>query len=560
MKKSIYATAALLAATVLLQAQNVNQTVQVTADYKSELPEFEKRSLDVAVPDTLLVFDYKFDYSVFDSPYKGAYEFSPYTVSLTPKVRNTYYNKLYVRAGAGYSFHPELDAVYELKPADNLALSVYTTGKGYAGRYSTVGTDMKADPHDCYSGHDFVNRTGVTGRANFLRSDLTFEAAYNGIFAADLLETSRYNGAHVGARLKSNGERGSYFYYDVFATYDYGHDSYRRYGGGLSENDVTLGGTVGPVLDGKYRFLVDFAVRTDFTTGMKRFHYSLFDVTPRVEFELGPVSLSAGALMNFNNQEKPFIIYPDIRAGARFFDDVLKVWAAVKGDASLASYREMKLRSHFYTMPWNVDDGGFRIERNLDAAIGASAQIGYFSARINGGYMLLRNSMAETMEPGVALDGTLGALCERYAWIDYNMAHMEAAVSWNSERLQADAELNFKYADYRGAEPDVWFPSRYSGRIAATYNWNRRIFAGLSLAGCTSRSNPSRVVPGSFPGSPSVDYVPGWLDLGLNGRYVLNQTFTFWGQAGNLLGQSVRTGLLHVQTGPYITLGVCLTL
>ena len=53
-----------------LYAQNVNQTIQVTNDYRSSAPEANKRSLDLSVSDTMLVFDYKFDYSVFDTPYR----------------------------------------------------------------------------------------------------------------------------------------------------------------------------------------------------------------------------------------------------------------------------------------------------------------------------------------------------------------------------------------------------------------------------------------------------------------------------------------------------------
>ncbi len=91
---------AALVAGIPVLAQNVNQTVNVTNDYKGNVGGYEKKNVDMNVPDTLLVFDYKFDYSVFDSPYKGAYEFSPYTVRFSQEPRNEYFNKLYLRFGA----------------------------------------------------------------------------------------------------------------------------------------------------------------------------------------------------------------------------------------------------------------------------------------------------------------------------------------------------------------------------------------------------------------------------------------------------------------------------
>ena len=549
MKKNISAAAALLLASALLSAQNVNQTVSVTNDYKSALPEFEKKTLEVAVPDTLLVFDYKFDYSVFDSPYKGAYEFSPYTVNLTPKVRSTYYNKLYVRAGAGYTLHPQLDAVYELRPLDNLSLSLFGTGDGYAGKYSAVGSDLGVDPSSSRTGHDFSTRWGVSGRAAFLRSDLTFEAAYNGIFASSLQETSRYNGATVGARLKSNGERGSYFYYDISAAYTYGHDSFVTYGGGISDNDFLIKGTVGPVLDGKYRFLCDFSAETDYTLGQIESHNSLFKAVPRLEFGFGPVSVSAGAMMGFASGEN-MVLRPDLRADARFFSGVLDVWARVKGDESVASYNVMKQRSHFYTAPWNAGTGDFEYEKSLDASIGAAASVGSFSGELSAGYSFLRNSMCETFCEGFALDGTPGGLCEAYRWLDYNQLHAEAAADWTSERLQVDALMGFRLTDFMGETPDVYAVPMLSGNLRAVYNWSRRIFAGVWVQGCTSRSNPS---------SENLS-VPGWINLGLSGRYVLSQTWSLWAEAGNLLNQNIRNELLYVRRGPWLTVGACLTL
>ena len=72
MRRYIFLAAALLAGAAA-SAQNLNPTVQVTNDYETKPMEVEKNSVRMAVPDSLLKFDWNFNYSVFDNPYRGAY-------------------------------------------------------------------------------------------------------------------------------------------------------------------------------------------------------------------------------------------------------------------------------------------------------------------------------------------------------------------------------------------------------------------------------------------------------------------------------------------------------
>ena len=61
-------------------AQNLDPTVEVNRDYEGKLLIVHKPILDMAVPDSVYKFDLDFDYSVTDTPYKGAYEFVPYSL------------------------------------------------------------------------------------------------------------------------------------------------------------------------------------------------------------------------------------------------------------------------------------------------------------------------------------------------------------------------------------------------------------------------------------------------------------------------------------------------
>ena len=103
-------------------------------------------------------------------------------------------------------------------------------------------------------------------------------------------------------------------------------------------------------------------------------------------------------------------------------------------------------------------------------------------------------------------------------------------------------------------------PSRFSGELKATYNWNRQAFAGVSLEAASRRSGTAFVnfVPGGR--LDRLVTVPGWVDLGLHGSYVINPRWTVWAKAGNLLGQSVQHYFLHPERGPYATLGITFNL
>ena len=95
-----------------LGAQNINQSVQVTNEYETKFADFQKQGLAMDVPDSLYDFDYNFDYSVFETPYKGSYEFTPYRIVVKPDPMPYDGRKFYLRAGAGYALHPVLDMVY----------------------------------------------------------------------------------------------------------------------------------------------------------------------------------------------------------------------------------------------------------------------------------------------------------------------------------------------------------------------------------------------------------------------------------------------------------------
>ena len=150
-------------------AQDLNPTVEVSREYRGTLMDLDKPSVDMALPDSVLRFNLQFDYSVFDSPFKGAYEFRPFLMDMDIAPGYSGERKFYLRAGAGYSLHPELDLVWSPVRNDMFRLSLYARHRSYVGNYRALGLDMSSDEAAIrptgarFSGHDLLTEAGVAG-------------------------------------------------------------------------------------------------------------------------------------------------------------------------------------------------------------------------------------------------------------------------------------------------------------------------------------------------------------------------------------------------------------
>ena len=100
------------AAVQSVSAQDLDPTVVVNRAYEGKLMEVHKPSLDMEVPDSVTRFDLDFDYSVFEKPYQGSYEFNPYVLTMQPASAMQAPRQLYLKVGAGYTLHPLADVVW----------------------------------------------------------------------------------------------------------------------------------------------------------------------------------------------------------------------------------------------------------------------------------------------------------------------------------------------------------------------------------------------------------------------------------------------------------------
>ncbi len=533
MKAGYILFAAWMLASVPLCAQGIRQSVEVTNEYETRFADFQKAGPKLSVPDSLYRFDYSFDYSVFDSPYKGAYEFTPYEIKLTPAPLEYDGKLLHLRAGAGFTLHPLLEAVYTPVARTDLGLSVFNIGSGYYGS----------------SFHDLHETLGVSGHHLSGLGRLRYGASYDGSFAGNSDLRSSYHSAGVSADLTSREGRGSFFTYDLKFDYRFGTDGvYSRlpgpdadsgvqYLGSVGEHDLRLGGSLGPVLDERYRFLLDFdfnmlflsdgrADRTGRVTG-------LATMTPHLNFLLGPVDLDAGVKLDYLTSSSSFTLVPAVKASLELERLGLKVYAGMDGGRRLNSYYSLKRLNSLYQRNSSPDAARERV----DFFAGVQGRAGsHMQYSLKGGYALLDDSPLDAAQYGLG-------------FASYKLAYAELGLDWLSERLDADADLRFAHADL-ASDAALFAPAMFSGDLSVRYNWLDRIYAGLTAVGASARRSTSA----------AVGDIPGWVDLGLEGEYRLSRRWGVWAHLGNLIGMPIERHPGCIEKGPYFTVGVSLSL
>lgn len=549
-------------------AQNVNPTVQVTNDYQTRMAEVPKLGVAMNVPDSLYEFDYKFNYSVFDSPYKGAYEFSPYSVRIAPTSPDFRNNTFYLRAGAGYTLHPELEVVFTpATKSDKVYVSAFADACGYYGPYAMTD-DKGALTDDKFDGYDFSDKAGIDGRAVFGKAGLSFEVGHNGIFASSYepyattaaAGSSAYNAAYGNIRLTSSTDRGSYLYYDAGVQLRHGVDKYSA-GSSLSETDFVASGTVGPVLNTSYKLLVDARIELVKQNGaLGGLTENQMTVVPRLQFEFGRVNLSAGVRMDYANA---FHFAPDVHADFTFGKQACTIYADVTGGDQLNTYYSLKSANHRFNAGYlSYPEMKFAPSRTLiSARAGVRGKAGYhFQYDLNGGYASYVSSPFDCIAGASVLtpDGALGramqigAAGEAICYLDYKAVFVNADLTWRSERFDADASVGFQKPTTSPTEAIRAFDKpAFSGNVRLRYNVNHRIYAGVTACGETSRK--------SLLSGDNAE-LPGFVDLGVFGEYKFGSHFGFWLRGGNLLCQPVRRSVMYVEKLPSATLGITLSL
>lgn len=600
----IFASALLVCAAA--SAQNLNPTVQVTNAYEGRLMEAAKQEVAMAVPDSLLEFDWNFDYSVFDNPYKGAYEFKPYYIDMKPDPSRYDGRNLFVRAGAGYSLHPEALVVWTPAIKGRLGVTVYDDFKGYWGDYHDVtgiatetADTYSIDPAGKYAGMDMTNKFGVGARYDAPWAVITLDAGLGWLKTQE----KSWEGNNVlspSATLRVRSNSPSRLSYDAAVKYDFTHNNLVGASGPHKVSETGIGADVVAGYSIADHHSVQLAAGYDhfiFSEPQGVCHANLLNVTPSYKFSYGRISASAG--VRFSNVWKNYSIdqayvgryldgngeikypladykgrkfYPVFNVSYEAVDDLLVLSANLSGGQRYNSYASSVdanhhlplLYSQLYTQMGTVikvaPDGasvtvggmGDATANTIDAGIGASGRYrSHLQYRLNAGYARYYNAPLE----GIALVGD--SFAYTISMSNYHVIYAELNSSWTSDRLDASGRFRVQKSYLDAVSTAISLP-RFTGSADVTYNWNRRIFAGLSAEWMTGREYTAEYQFGIDP-SFSCD-IPGWIDLGVNLEFKATNKLSVWLKGGNLLNSTVMRNFMFAEKGPWFTAGICLNI
>jgi len=550
MKKGIIAAAALLVGGAFwATAQNLNPTVEVTNLYEREATGIEKPSQLMEMPDSVLKFNLDFDYTVQTTPYKGSYEFKPYLVQLHPQPIPSREGYLWVRAGAGYSFHPQFSAVWTPVQKNNFRLNLYGDHYSYMGHYRHIVLK------DSYLIADDNKRSGVDARsalgANVLLAwdggQFSADAQYKNITATAL---NLYGGqadhsnniVQLKARVKSIP--------DATLAYEVGtRVSYLGTQGEFREWHTVSDAAIGTRFAGVNHLRLGMSMET--VSNNFGFMGNLAAM-PHYLLTLGGFNLDLGIKVSYMFRSdggfypsKSDFIFPDAYMSYEVVPDALILQAAATGGDNPLVYSDHIESNPFFVQDVRTMDNSVERFNLMGGARGTVWARMHYNLKV--GYSLWKNGFLYgcTANTPIYYSSQYDHAPAYGRLPYYHQFYTDLKLGWASEVIDADGHLLIRKTTIE----DDWLfaPPVVSGSVKALYSWGGRVKAGVLLEGQTERYARRAIVP-------------GFVDLGLYAELQMTRSLGFWLRAGNLLNQTIQRVPFYAEKGIWFSVGAQLNL
>ena len=577
MNNRILLASALFFMCAAASAQNLDPTVVVSRDYEGKLMEVHKPKLDMAVPDSVLRFDLDFDYSVSDSPYKGAYDFTPYVLDMKPSPAVREVGRFYLNAGAGYQLHPEMDLVWspDLK-SKSFRMNVFARHRSFAGQYWDIDSkggapglvfDRGASEY-IWKGFDMSNKAGLDGRLDWEKGVLGFEVAYDGLMQREkrMQGVSRnFNAVDASMVVRSKDKRDARFGYLADIDYRYGKDvltspSEARLSESLFGVDASLFARLAEFSRIRLGIGYDMAGYDGFFNTAASIvsaapHYTRIKGSWDIDLGVKLAKVFRAKEMSGMYQNRIQSIYPDVKIAFRGIPS-MSLYVKAGGGPSLETYSSLlKYDRHlnmFYGNGWPLLDV---TDQSVYAMAGIEGRITTrFSYAFKGGYS--RYALAPMSSASYDTEYLRYIPGIYYATYSKMFAAVECRLA--TERIDFDASA--EYAHHLGEyEVGVLLPASFTGNASFRYNWMKRIYAGVCCEASTARRGTLTYLYGEgLLDRP--DSFPGYVDLGVDLEYVLSRRVSVWAKGRNLMGMTIQRSIFYAEKGPYFTLGFCLNI
>ena len=542
-------------------AQDLDQTVEVSREYEGKLVEVHKPAIKMAVPDSVTRFALDFDYSVFENPYKGSYEFNPYLLNMKPSASDNGESVFYLRAGAGYQLHPTFDLVWspKLSKQNSFNMDVYASHRSFVGNYLTIAPDfsdgesvvMTKVPKDVdgartWFGYDLLSKAGVAAKADFEKVAMDVAAGYYGLAQKGYGWVRDYNAVDARFGIASKPESVGSLVFDLDVDYRFGQD---RLESKLVENLLGFELNVGPFLKGAHRFSIDLGSDMGFYSGAFVKNAGEVHLMPRYIFRKNNLDIDAGLRFSkiLESGYAEQYVYPAVNVSYNILPAAMKVYFNAGGGNSFDSYSDLISANHHITHQMQPLQLGYTVER-VSVMAGLEGRItDKFSYNVRGGYA----NYADMLTYGLDLELT-SAVFATYMQCQKWFAALDWAL--DVEGFRFDGTVS--YDGYFGCENmfaaetqlvDVLKPAALTGNVAVEYSWKKRILAGVDCEFSTASRGDFVVIP-------------GYADLGVYAEYATARNLSFWLRAGNLLNETIQRNPLYAEKGVYCTVGICLNL
>ncbi len=576
-------------------AQNLDPTVEVSRTYEGKLMEVHKPQLKMAVPDSVLRFDLDFDYSVTETPYRGTYEFKPYSVDMKPSPTVRRHETFRLKAGAGYQLHPVLDMVWSPEFKGNaFNMNVYASHHSFFGNYWKMAEPVLTEPvvigrmekggadKRTWAGYDMDTKAGVNGRADWEKGMFIFDLGYSGIHQKDayIEPLTRYFYSLDG-RLGMASKKQEGFLYKADMSYSFAEDALALVSGDSwyqKATEVDFDSSWGYVLNDGGKVFLGLDVNTAFMSGARHYQGTDADIVPKYVKEVGRWRFDLGVRLSAALSTSRFtdtygvdgqLFYPDVRIEYMAVKDALKLYADVGGDSELNSYSDLLAHNRranpmYCRFAWELMDVS---EEKVNAALGVESRIGkHFSFDLKGGYVKYADALMDGVERKEGTSSEPAVWLPALGYESYDKAFVAFEWLLDTEKVRFDGNVEYAYT-WAGSADDVkglFMPAALAGEVSFMYDWKDRVFAGVDCDFSTKRKGSAIYYEGVYGGSFDLESaeaeIPGYADLGISLKYVLNRKFSVWARGGNLLGMTVQRSILYAEKGPYFTAGICLNL
>lgn len=586
MRKYTFATVLLAAVTLSLSAQNLDPTVEVRRAYEGKLTVTHKPQFEMMVPDSVQHFRLDFDYSVFDSPYKGSYEFNPYKTVMNPVADLPPQGRFYLRVGAGYPLAPVGDLVWS--PAfkkGGFRMDVFASHRSYFGSYRKIGltspksraessaTEVRTQVFDrlvgsdgsrlSRSGYDSWTEAGVDGRYDWEKGCYEFALKYDGTAMKDNFGTRSYNAVNFNTSIGSKSRESTHFVYNAAIRYDYSRDWDCPLSSEKIKFDEHLFGVnarVGQVFVGSHSILLDADISLAIGRGRFETLCGRVAVTPHYAFAKGrwnlDLGLSLGAILHDKDNPVGYehtgqIVYPQVKVEYEAINNAMKVYLSATGGETVNTVGSLT-RDFRYLRLDSSRDGCVldnTIER-LNSALGIKGRISTrFSYDLKVGVALYGNAPLQGVKP--LADGTY---CTVIEYLPYNQFYTALNWNWNAESIRFYGSMKYSMSWGLDATDGVFAPSPFTGRTGFTYNWRKRIYAGVDCEWASGRL-------GGLEANEGFQAVKlrGYADLGVKFEYVFSGRISLWARGCNLLNMTIQRTPLYAEGSVGVIAGIVLS-